>query len=258
MLVLHALGRDPSERAWLVSHDDHGLDPATQSQLDTWAERRLQGEPMAYIVGHKHFHALRLSVDARVLDPRDDTETLVDWALALNLPAQARALDLGTGSGAIALAMAWARPSWQLSASDASADALTVAQDNALQHGLKVRWACGDWLEPFAGERFDLIVSNPPYIPECDPHLASLHHEPLSALASGPDGLRDLRAIVTPSPQHLNPGGWLLLEHGHDQAHEVRRMLIQAGFEQVISRKDLAGIERCTGGRWPPARFCHP
>jgi release factor glutamine methyltransferase len=121
-----------------------------------------------------------------------------------------------------------------------------------------VNWVCGNWLAPFANERFDLIVSNPPYIPEHDPHLADLRHEPMMALASGPDGLRDLRAIIAQAPGHLNPGGWLLLEHGHDQAPEVRRLLGQAGFAQVSSRTDLSGIERCSGGCWSPARFCHP
>jgi release factor glutamine methyltransferase len=258
MLVLHALGREPGDRAWLLSHDQDRLAPDALGVLERLTRRRLQGEPMAYIVGHKDFHALRLKVDARVLDPRDDTETLVDWALALHLSAPARVLDLGTGSGAIALSLAQARPDWELNASDASADALCVAQHNAAQHGLTVNWVCGNWLAPFANERFDLIVSNPPYIPEHDPHLADLRHEPMMALASGPDGLRDLRAIIAQAPGHLNPGGWLLLEHGHDQAPEVRRLLGQAGFAQVSSRTDLSGIERCSGGCWSPARFCHP
>ncbi len=255
MLTLHALGRAPDDRAWLLSHDDQPLDADTQRQLSAWAQRRLDGEPMAYIVGHKDFHALRLHVDARVLDPRDDTETLVDWALTLTMPATAQVLDLGTGSGAIALALAKARPDWRLCASDASPGALAVARHNASQHGLNVHWEEGDWLLPFVGQRFDLIVSNPPYIPDHDPHLATLRHEPQSALTSGPDGLRDLRAIITQAPGHLNPGGWLLLEHGHDQASAVQGLLRQAGFGSIDHRQDLAGVTRCSGGRWRPARF---
>ena len=255
MLTLHALGRDPGDRAWLLSHDDHPLDADAQQQLRAWAQRRLGGEPMAYIVGHKDFHALRLHVDARVLDPRDDTETLVDWALALTMPATAQVLDLGTGSGAIALALAKARPEWRLCASDASPGALTLARHNAVEHRLEVDWVQGDWLSPFAGSCFDLIVSNPPYIADHDPHLAGLGHEPLLALTSGPDGLRDLRAIIAQAPGHLNPGGWLLLEHGHDQACEVQGLLKQGGFESIDSRQDLAGVTRCSGGRWRPARF---
>lgn len=255
MLVLHALGREPGDRAWLLSHEDHPIDATTGRLLCAFAERRRLGEPMAYIIGHKDFHALRLRVDARVLDPRDDTETLVDWALDLPLPQAAQVLDLGTGSGAIALALALARPSWQVTGSDASSDALEVARHNGAQHALNVQWVSGDWLVPFSGRAFDLIASNPPYIADNDPHLARLRHEPLSALASGPDGLRDLRAIIAQAPAHLNPGGWLLLEHGHDQAPEVRRLMDQAGFEGIESRRDLAGIERCTAGRWPCARF---
>jgi release factor glutamine methyltransferase len=258
MLVLMSLGHDPGDRAWLISHDENLIDEAVQSRLKALTERRLAGEPMAYICGHKHFHKLRLLVDARVLDPRDDTETLVDWALNLDLPSSARVLDLGTGSGAIALALAQARPHWQISGGDASADALAVAHHNAAAHSLNVDWVCGDWLTPFAEQSFDLIVSNPPYIPENDPHLLALRHEPLTALASGPDGLQDLRTIIEQAPRHLSDGGWLLLEHGHDQAPRVRRLLAQAGFSQVSSRSDLAGIERCSGGRFPSASFFHP
>ena len=241
MLLLHALGQPPQARAWLLAHDD--------ARLHALATRRPAGEPMAYLTGEKHFHGLRLQVDARVLDPRDDTETLVDWALAL-LPADAprRVLDLGTGSGAIALAIAHARPQARVTAVDASADALTVARANAGQLGLAVTLHHGDWLAPVAGERFDLIVSNPPYIAEGDAHLPALAHEPRSALVSGADGLDDLRRIVATAPAHLAPGGWLLLEHGWDQAAAVRALLTDAGFTQVQSRRDLAGIERCSGG----------
>ena len=249
MLLLHALGQPPQARAWLLAHDDDALPADAATRLHALATRRLAGEPMAYLTGEKHFHGLRLRVDARVLDPRDDTETLVDWALAL-LPADAprRVLDLGTGSGAIALAIAHARPQARVTAVDASADALTVARANAGQLGLAVTLHHGDWLAPVAGERFDLIVSNPPYIAEGDAHLPALAHEPRSALVSGADGLDDLRRIVATAPAHLAPGGWLLLEHGWDQAAAVRALLTDAGFTQVQSRRDLAGIERCSGG----------
>ena len=249
MLLLHALGQPPQARAWLLAHDDDALPADAATRLHALATRRLAGEPMAYLTGEKHFHGLRLQVDARVLDPRDDTETLVDWALAL-LPADAprRVLDLGTGSGAIALAIAHARPQARVTAVDASADALTVARANAGQLGLAVTLHHGDWLAPVAGERFDPIVSNPPYIAEGDAHLPALAHEPRSALVSGADGLDDLRRIVATAPAHLAPGGWLLLEHGWDQAAAVRALLTDAGFTQVQSRRDLAGIERCSGG----------
>ena len=249
MLLLHALGQPPQARAWLLAHDDAALPADAATRLHALATRRRAGEPMAYLTGEKHFHGLRLQVDARVLDPRDDTETLVDWALAL-LPADAprRVLDLGTGSGAIALAIAHARPQARVTAVDASADALTVARANAGQLGLAVTLHHGDWLAPVAGERFDLIVSNPPYIAEGDAHLPALAHEPRSALVSGADGLDDLRRIVATAPAHLAPGGWLLLEHGWDQAAAVRALLTDAGFTQVQSRRDLAGIERCSGG----------
>jgi release factor glutamine methyltransferase len=185
-----------------------------------------------------------------VLVPRPDTETLVEWALELpptGLPHPA-VLDLGTGSGAIALALKAARPAWQVTALDYSADALAVARTNAKRLGLAVHFLQGSWLQGVA-EKFDTIVSNPPYIAADDSHLAALTHEPLQALASGPDGLDDLRAIITQAAAHLHPGGWLLLEHGYDQALAVRGLLTQAGFAEVQSRQDLAGIERCSGGQ---------
>ena len=250
MLLLHVLGRATHDRAWLIAHDGDALAPGAAARFDALCARRLRGEPVAYLTGTKAFHGLTLHVDARVLDPRDDTETLVDWALDL-LPADrpARVLDLGTGSGAIALALAAARPRADVWAVDVSADALAVARANGQRLGLAVTWHHGHWLAPVAGQRFDVIVSNPPYIAEGDPHLAALAHEPRVALASGPDGLRDLRAICAAAPAHLMPGGWLLLEHGHDQATAVRALLHAAGLGPVQSRRDLAGIERCSGGQ---------
>ena len=248
MLLLHALGRAPHDRAWLLAHDGDALDAAAHTRFDAALHRRLRGEPLAYITGHQEFYGLDLHVDARVLCPRADTETLVDWALAL-LPPVARVLDLGTGSGAIALALKHRRPDVQVHARDFSADALSVAQTNGQRLGLDVAFSQGSWLEGLSGP-VDVIVSNPPYIAADDPHLAALTHEPLQALASGADGLVDLRAISLQAPTCLASGGWLLLEHGYDQAQVVGDLLRAAGFAGVQSRSDLAGIARCSGGRW--------
>ena len=249
LLLLHLLGHN--SRAWLLTHDDQLLTPAQAQQYAALCAQRLDAVPVAYLTGCKEFFGLPLQVDARVLDPRPDTETLVDWALELLAPLAApRLLDLGTGSGAIALALQHQRPDAQVSAVDASADALAVAQANATRLGLAVQFAHGDWLRGVVGQ-FDAIVSNPPYIAAADPHLAALCHEPLQALASGADGLDDIRSIVAQAPAHLLPGGWLLLEHGWDQADAVQALLRTAGFGAVQSRKDLAGIARCSGGQWP-------
>lgn len=253
LLHLFALGREPYDRAWLVAHDTDELDCEVLQRLEALLARRAAGEPLAYITGTKAFFGLSLQVDARVLDPRADTETLVEWALEL-LPqgTPARVLDLGTGSGAIALALQHARPCVQVEAVDASADALAVAQDNACRLNLPVQFSLSHWMDAVTGP-FALIVSNPPYVAEGDPHLAALKHEPLQALTSGPDGLDDILQIIAQAPTHLAPGGWLLLEHGWDQATAVQALLRRAGWEQVQSRRDLAGIERCTGGRMPAA-----
>lgn len=260
MLLLFSLERDPNARAWLAAHDDQPLSEEQQVRFKQLCQRRLQGEPLPYLTGTKEFFGLPLKVDRRVLVPRPDTETLVQWAMDLvdtiapSRSAPVRTLDLGTGSGAIALALKSIRPLTQAWATDASADALLVAQANAESLGLSVCFRLGHWLAAVQGERFDLILSNPPYIETNDPHLAHLQHEPQSALVSGPDGLDDLRHLIAESPTYLLPGGWLLLEHGHDQAQRVRELLERAGFEAVTSRTDLAGIERCSGGRWPEQR----
>lgn len=276
-LLLHALGKPTQGRAWLRTHDTDALAPAAQATYDAAVQRRLGGEPLAYITGTREFFGLPLQVDARVLDPRPDTETLVEWALELlpvrtqstsvrsepisvhpelppvhtepvEVPAPRHILDLGTGSGAIALALKHTRPDTHLAAVDASPDALAVARANALALNLQVEFIQSHWLKNVTGH-FHLIVSNPPYIAAADPHLAALHHEPLQALASGADGLDDIRQIITQTRAHLHPGGWLLLEHGYDQAEPVRALLLAAGFEQVQSRRDLNGIERCSGGK---------
>jgi len=248
LLLLHTLGRKLDERAWLLAHDEEPLSITAQQEWQVALARRLSGEPLPYITGHAAFYGLDLQVDGRVLCPRADTETLVDWALALLLPA-ARVIDLGTGSGAIALALKQHRPDVHMHARDLSADALDVAQGNAQRLGLEIAFSQGSWLQGLT-KTFDVIVSNPPYIADADPHLVALRHEPLQALTSGPDGLDDLRAIITEAPAFLNPGGWLLLEHGYDQAAAVRQLLRAKGFVDVQSPRDLAGIERCSGGRW--------
>lgn len=254
LLLLHAVGRPEAGRAWLLAHDTDAMDPEAHAHFMALCQRRLAGEPVAYLTGCKEFYGLALQVDARVLDPRPDTETLVDWALETMAPLPApRVADLGTGSGAIALALQSQRPTAQVLAVDASADALAVAQANAQRLGLPVQFELGNWLNGVGG-LFDAIVSNPPYIASADPHLAALTHEPLQALASGADGLHDIRAIVRQAPAYLVQGGWLLLEHGHDQAEAVGALLTAEGFVQVQSRNDLAGIARCTGGRWPTVK----
>ena len=258
LLLLHALGKTPDARAWLLAHDTDELTAEVAQRFRAMSLRRASGEPLAYIVGSKEFFGLELQVDARVLVPRPDTETLVQWSLDLlqtrGIPPVPRIVDLGTGSGAIALAIAHslraAGRQARVVAVDASADALCVARENARRLGLELAFIESRWLDKVSGH-FDLIASNPPYIASADPHLAALVHEPLEALAAGADGLDDIRQIVQQAPEHLQPGGWLLLEHGYEQASAVRKLLTQQGFLQVQSRQDLAGIERCSGGQWP-------
>ncbi|HET9978213.1 MAG TPA: peptide chain release factor N(5)-glutamine methyltransferase [Burkholderiaceae bacterium] len=258
-LLAHALGRD---RAWLLAHDDAPLDAAEAERVRTLVERRAAGEPYAYLVGEREFRGLALAVTPAVLIPRPDTETLVEWALELldrdfATEPRPRVLDLGTGSGAIALALKQARPRCAVAASDASVAALAVARANAARHGLTVEWREGDWWAAWPGApRWHLVLANPPYVGAGDPHLAALAAEPARALVpagDNGDGLADIERIVTGAAAHLQPGAWLLLEHGNTQAGAVRDRLAAAGFECVHSRHDLGGHERASGGRRAPA-----
>ena len=250
LLLLHALGQPRAGRAWLLAHDTDLVSEAVNTSLQGYVARRLAGEPVAYIVGHKEFYGLNLQVNSDVLVPRPDTETLVDWALNVLEPMpDARVVDLGTGSGAIALALKATRPALQVEAVDYSHAALAVAQANAQRLGLAVTFSQGSWLSGTEGV-FQAIVSNPPYIREDDEHLPALRFEPRQALTAGNDGLDDIRTIIDQAKTRLQTGGWLLLEHGYDQAADVRALLEAAGFANVQSRQDLAGIERCSGGQW--------
>ena len=249
LLLARALQR---ERAWLIAHDDAPLSAAQQQAFSADCARRADGEPLAYVLGEREFHGLRLRVGPAVLVPRPDTETLIDWALEIlaTLPQAApTVVDLGSGSGAIALAVKHARPDASVCAVELSPGALAIARSNADRLGLSVQWLEGDWWQPVQGRRFDMVLSNPPYVAADDPHLAALRHEPLQALSPGGDGLGALRHIVQGAPAHLAADGWLLLEHGHDQAEAVRCMLNDAGFVAVATRNDLAGQARCSGGR---------
>jgi release factor glutamine methyltransferase len=252
LLLEHASGR---RREWLLAHGDEPLGDEVSERFVTLANRRIKGEPIAYLVGEREFRGLLLHIDPSVLIPRPETELLVDEALA-RAPTGGRVLDLGTGSGAIAVALAVARADLAITATDASEAALAIAQGNARRHGAdpRIRFRAGHWwraLEP--ADRFDLVVSNPPYIADGDSHLreGDLRFEPRSALASGPDGLEALRDIAAGAATRLSHGGWLLLEHGWDQASAVRSLLGSAGLVAVESLRDLAGHERVTLGQAP-------
>ena len=253
LLLLHTLERTHQDRSWLIANDAFILSNSQTDALQHLMRRRIDGEPVAYLIGHKSFYGLDLVVDARVLDPRDDTETLVDWALDVlndsNLD-QARVLDLGTGSGAIALAIKSKVPSSMVTAADQSSDALDVARQNAHQLNISINFVLSNWFSQLSSKFFDLIVCNPPYIASKDTHLFALRHEPLNALVSGVDGLDDLREICQQAPRHLCAGGVFLVEHGYDQAQAVAQLFEYNGFIRIQSRCDLAGITRCTGGVW--------
>jgi release factor glutamine methyltransferase len=270
-LLAHVLGRD---RAWLIAH---ATEPLRAEDVETFfrlAKRRREGEPVAYLVGAREFFGLALAVDRSVLIPRPETEALVECALH-RLPRRAvRVLDLGTGSGAIALALARERPDAEIVATDLSKEALAIARSNAERLALRnVQFLHADWYEPSTDPKivgaeavaskedprrsflllqpFDMIVSNPPYVARGDPHLreGDVRHEPLSALVSGVDGLAALRVIVAGAPRRLSAEGVLVVEHGYDQADDVRKLLEQARFVGIESLRDLAGIQRVAAGR---------
>lgn len=239
-------------RAWLLAHGEQRPDEAALARFDTLLARRLAGEPMAYLRGRQGFWSLELDVTPDVLVPRPETERLVELALA-RMGASGRLVDLGTGSGAIALALASERPNWKIVATDCSVAALAVAAGNAATLGLDVELRHGEWFAPLAGERFDLIVSNPPYIAPDDPCLQAdgVCREPRSALTAAIGGVSDLAVIAAGARRHLLPGGWLLLEHGADQGPAVRELLATGGLTDIASHTDLAGRLRVTGGRLP-------
>jgi len=249
MLLQRVLGVN---RAYLVAHPERVLSDVEELSYQILLRRRLSGEPMAYIFGTREFFGLEFGVTPDTLIPRPETELLVELALE-RLPQQGmRVLDMGTGSGAIALAIAHQRRDAEVWACDASAAALAVAGANAQRLAItNAHFIESDWFTAFATQRFDLVVSNPPYIAAGDRHLSQgdVRFEPLSALASGVDGLDDIRRIISQAGAHLNEGGWLLFEHGYDQSAQVRDLLLDAGFVEVFSAKDLSGIERCSGGR---------
>ena len=239
-------------RAWLISHERDALEPNQQVGFEALLQRRLNGEPMAYILGSRDFYGLQLKTTPATLIPRPDTETLVEAALA-KIPQNAslNILDLGTGTGAVALAIASQRPQTKVIAVDASLEALKVATENAQDFKLaNVRLLESNWFSALEGEKFDVIVSNPPYIAQDDEHLkqGDLRFEPLSALASGVDGLDDIRKIIQDAPDYLNPNGWLMLEHGYNQAHVVAALLNARGFSKVAHATDIAGTLRVTFG----------
>ncbi|GAB4348343.1 MAG: peptide chain release factor N(5)-glutamine methyltransferase [Immundisolibacter sp.] len=241
-------------RAWLLAHGDAPLTGESLERFEALLARRLAGEPLAYLRGRHGFWSLDLEVTPDVLVPRPETERLVELALE-RMGTHGRLADLGTGSGAIALALASERPQWQIIATDRSAAALAVAARNGARLGLPVDWRCGTWLAPLAGERVDLIASNPPYIAADDPCLDDdgVCREPRGALVADTGGLADLAAIAAAAPAHLTAGGWLLLEHGAGQAAAVCDLLTRAGFVDVASHTDLAGHPRVTLGHLPCA-----
>jgi release factor glutamine methyltransferase len=256
LLLEHVCG---CRHADLIAHPERPLSAAQAAEFDALVARRAGGEPLAYLVGSAWFGDLAFRVTPAVLIPRPDTEVLVELAVErAQAFASPRIVDLGTGSGIVAISLARRCPDAQVTATDVSAAALDVARANAIRHGAAVRFVEGDWFVPFGDERFDLVVSNPPYVVEGDPHLQlnGLPFEPRGALTdgiTGGDGLACIRRIVAAAPAHLRAGGWLLMEHGYDQAVEVRGLLLAAGFIDVASWRDDAGIERVSGGRWPGA-----
>ncbi len=252
LLLAAVLGKP---RSYLRTWPEHEPGAEQLAAFAALLERRRMGEPVAYILGHQGFWSLDLEVAPHTLIPRPDTELLVETALQLAPATPQRVLDLGTGSGAIALALASERGGWQVIGVDRIAEAVALAERNRQRLKLgNAEFRQSSWFDDLAGERFGLILSNPPYIAADDRHLGEgdVRFEPLSALVAGVDGLDDIRQIIAQAPQHLEAGGWLLLEHGYDQAEAVRGLLAAAGFTEVHSRRDLGGHERISLGRWTP------
>ncbi|QTF94404.1 peptide chain release factor N(5)-glutamine methyltransferase [Halomonas sp. BM-2019] len=252
VLLCHVLGVD---RTWLYTWGDRAAEPAVIERFETLLARREAGEPVAYLTGEREFWGLRLATEPSTLIPRPDTETLVAAALEQATAATGRLLDLGTGTGAIALAFASERPEWTVLGVDLRPEAVALARRNAARLGITNAAFCqSDWFSVLAtAERFALIVSNPPYLADDDPHLArgDVRFEPVTALVAGDDGLADLNYLVRTARGHLAASGWLLLEHGAEQGAAVRQALAEAGYQEVASRRDLAGHERVTLGAWP-------
>jgi release factor glutamine methyltransferase len=232
--------------ASIVAYPEREVPQEAQAQFRDFVQRRRGGEPIAYILGYKEFYGLELEVGPAVLIPRPETELLVDLALERGFSS---VVDLGTGSGAIALALKRHRPAARVVAVEASAAALAVARRNAQKHALEIDFRHGRWFEPLGAERFDLVLANPPYVAERDPHLPDLGFEPRGALVAGADGLDAIREIAGAAPRHLHSGGWLLLEHGMGQEGAVRELFLQANLEEVDSCPDLARIPRVAGGK---------
>jgi release factor glutamine methyltransferase len=249
-LLRHALCVSHAE---LAAHPDRLLTAEESARFDVLVARRAQGEPVAYLLGEAEFYSLEFRVTPDVLIPRPETELLADIALEKMAGRACRILDLGTGSGCVAVTLAKHLPQARVTAVDVSPTALEVARSNAARHGAALCLVQGDWFSALDGERFDLIVANPPYVAEGDAHLAQgdLRFEPRHALVSGPDGLDAIRRIVADAPRHLEPDGWLFFEHGYDQAAAVEALLARAGFARIEHRADLAGIPRMAGGRRP-------
>ncbi|WP_349676712.1 peptide chain release factor N(5)-glutamine methyltransferase [Thalassolituus sp. UBA1505] len=256
-LLAHVLGQN---RTWLYTWSDRGLTAEQLSAANALLQRRIAGEPVAYLCGQRDFWSLTLDVNPSTLIPRGDTETLIEWALELPVLATANVLDLGTGTGAIALALASEQPSWHVQGVDFQAEAVALARTNAAKNNLsRVTFEQSDWFSALAvgAGRFDLIVSNPPYIDGADEHLqqGDVRFEPRSALVAEEQGLADLRHIIEQAPDYLTADGWLLLEHGWQQADAVCELLRQRGFTDVENRCDLGANPRISGGRWPAQRI---
>jgi release factor glutamine methyltransferase len=275
ILLLHCLGREVHDKAFLITHDEAFIEKVCFNAFQKLVMRRALGEPCAYLIGRKEFYGLDFFVEPSVLIPRPETETLIDWALECSKTlltnnkyhpsSELKVLDLGTGSGCIAVSIKKNAPYLQVWATDLSAQALSVAKSNAAHHNAHIQFSQGSWFQALAinpdsmrgfrgptasKPRFDLIVSNPPYIAEDDPHLEKLNFEPIAALTSGALGQDALEAIAKSARFFLNQGGWLILEHGYNQAQWARTLLGQYGYSSVQSRSDLSGISRCTGGQW--------